>query len=315
MEACIYLAMAIKRQKCDLCDSKDLNILYTKVRDYETFMNIDTCILKCNQCDLVQQSYIFTNDEIKEFYLENYHGRNYSPILLLGKLSHWLRKKYYKRFIDLLETRVKNKSVNILDYGSGDGLLSSELSKRGYNNLYCCDFFKPKHCRSSKYLLPNEIKAYSNHFDAVFMLNSIEHLVSFSNDFEFIDNAMKDESLIIIETPNIDSIDSHLFKKYWGGLHQPRHTFLWSKASLIKHLSLWNYQSENIGSPQSAHWAISIQNIITDKFKISRNIMRNGRMPGYVLIVILFLPFSILQNIIRKESVLNIISTKKKTKR
>ncbi len=138
------------------------------------------------------------------------------------------------------------------------------------------------------------------------MLNSIEHLTSFHKDFMQLDKAMKDRSTIIIETPNFTSLDSYIFKKYWGGLHQPRHTFLWSRKNLVDHLSLWNYNTKTYRSPQSAHWAISIQNIFSDKFKIFRRIIHNGRVKGYLLLVILFLPLSLIQNIFLKESVLNI---------
>ena len=177
-----------------------------------------------------------------------------------------------------------------------------------YKNIFSCDFFKPTLCENINHIFPEEITEYEKYFDVMFMLNSLEHLSSFSHDFNNLINSMKKSSLIIIETPNFDSIDSFIFKKYWGGLHQPRHTFLWEKKFLIKHLESWGYKSKSMGSPQSAHWAISIQNFFASKSEKFKNILENGRMPGYLVVVLLFIPVSLLQNLLGKESVLNIVS-------
>ena len=98
-------------------------------------------------------------------------------------------------------------------------------------------------------------------------------------------------------------------------MHQPRHTFIWSKKSLKNHLSLWDFTTENLGSPQSAHWAISVQNYLASKSVLFKSFLTNGRMPGYLILVIIFLPFGVIQNFSGKESTLNIIAKRNKTKK
>lgn len=304
--------MPKQRQYCDFCNSNNLLIKYKDVADYESFIKIKTDVLVCKNCDLIQQSYIFSKDEIKNFYLENYHGRNYGDKNILKKISSILRSKYYKRFIKLLKAQTKKKDLKILDYGSGDGFLCYELKKAGYKNLYSCDFFKPTVINSTKHIIPEKISEYYHFFDVIFMINSIEHLTSFSDQFNIIDSSSKDSSILIIETPNFNSLDSKIFKKFWGGLHQPRHTYLWTEKSLLEHLSLWKYKSKSLKTPQPAHWAISIQNILSNKFKLFRKYIINGRIPGYLILVILFLPFALVQNFSNQQSVLNIVATRKK---
>lgn len=302
--------MSSSRLRCDLCKNSQLDNLYKNVEDYETFIDIKTNIIICKKCKLIQQSKLFTKNEIENFYLEDYHGRNYGKKSLLATISLFLRERYYFRFINLLESQTNDKNIKILDYGSGDGFLCNLLYKRGYKNVYTCDFFKPNFINLKNHIFPQDIVNYHKFFDIMFMINSIEHLISFSKDFSRLDSSMKNNSTLIIETPNFGSLDSIIFKKYWGGLHQPRHTFLWTKTSLIKHLSLWNYKSRNIKTPQPAHWAISIQNILSHKFKPFKVFLRNGRMPGYLIIVLFFLPISFIQNIFGLESVTNLISTR-----
>ncbi len=304
--------MPNKRIFCDLCGSNNLSKTYRDVSDYESFIDIKIDILSCRNCGLIQQSKIFNKEEIKSFYLEDYHGRNYGEKKVLEKLSTFLRSRYYKRFIKLLKDLNKNKNIKILDYGSGDGFLCNELNKAGYTNLYSCDFFKPTTIKSTKHIFPEKVNEYYHFFDVVFMINSIEHLTSFRNDFKYIDLSLKDSSILIIETPNFNSLDSFIFKKYWGGLHQPRHTYLWTEKSLLKHLSLWKYESNSLKTPQPAHWAISVQNILSKNSQIFRKYIVNGRIPGYLLLVLLFLPVAVIQNLFFKQSLLNIVATRKK---
>ena len=309
--------MPEKRKSCDLCQSTDLKIMYRNVIDYETDIKFKVDILKCNNCELIQQSELFSENEIENFYLKNYHGRNYNKQNnLIEKLTVFLRERYYQRFINLLISKRIDKQIKILDFGSGDGFLANQLIKNGYKNVFCCDFFKPIYEEASiNYFHPSSIIDYVGNFDVVFMLNSIEHLVSFSKDFNAIFKTMNNGSLLILETPNIDSPDAYIFKKFWGGLHQPRHTYLWSKKSLIKHLSLWGFSSHNLGSPQSAHWAISVQNIFSFYSRHFKSMLNNGRFSGYLVLVIFFLPIGIFQNFLGKESVLNIFAILKKDKK
>ena len=302
-----------KRYTCDLCGSHCLQTIISNVKDYESNINQYTDILKCNNCGLLQQNQIFNNAELAKFYNREYHGRNYSCQTLVSRLSQFLRKYYYHRFIDMIKNVTNDKSIKILDYGSGDGYLLKLLHNSGYRNLYSCDFFPPSQMSSMhiNHFHPNDIDEFVDIFDIVLMINSIEHLSSFRKEMDRIIKTMTVKSTIIIETPNIDSLDFIIFKKFWGGLHQPRHTFLWSKCSLSHHLELLGFTSHHLGSPQSAHWAISVQNILSAKLPIFRNLIKSGRVPGYVILVILSFPLGVVQNLLRQESVMNIIATKR----
>lgn len=304
------------RNNCDLCGSYSLQTIIINSKDYESNIHQYADILKCTNCGLLQQNQIFNNAELEYFYTGEYHGRNYSCQTLASRLSQFLRKRYYRRFINIIKNITGNNDVKILDYGSGDGFLLKLLHNSGYQNLYSCDFFPPSQI-STKHVThfhPNNIDMYIDKFDIVLMINSIEHLSSFRTEIHRIIKSMKIKSTIIIETPNVDSLDFVIFQKYWGGLHQPRHTFLWSKSSLSHHLELLGFTSHHLGSPQSAHWAISVQNILSAKLPIFRKHIKNGRVRGYVILVIMSLPLGIVQNLFRQESVMNVIATKKITK-
>ena len=294
---------------CDLCGSKSFLNLYDNIGDYETNIKQKVDLLKCENCNLIQQNLIFNNEEISSFYKEDYTGRNYN---FSYNLTYYLRKIYYSRFIKILSNKLINKgAISVLDYGSGDGFLSLLLRQKGFKDITCCDFFEPDFLNYDiDYIHPSNIKSLNKKFDVVFMINSIEHLSSFKRNFGDIVKNTSIGGFLIIETPNFESLDSNLFKRYWGGLHQPRHTFLWSKEILKVHLESFGLKINNFGSPQSAHWAISVQNFLSSKIPFLKLILKNGRMPGYVFLVIFFTPLSIIQNFFGNESVLNVIAEK-----
>ena len=297
------------RTNCDLCHSPSLIKIISNVKDYESDIDQEVDLLQCNRCGLVQQNVLFSNSELANFYKPNYHGRNYSKVTTLSRISSYLRERYYQRFIDQIRRYSHSRSINILDYGSGDGFLLMLLHRAGYKHLYSCDFFPPHRILSSHvtHFEPKSINQYNNKFDIVLMINSVEHLSSFREGMNKITQSMREKSIILIETPNLDSPDYALFRKFWGGLHQPRHTYLWGKNSISEHLSIFGFTTSHIGSPQSAHWAISIQNALSAHFSSMRWLIKNGRIHGYVILVLLVFPLGIIQNLLKHESVLNVV--------
>ena len=303
------------RSNCDFCRSSNLFEIVTDIRDYESDLPNKTNLLRCSECGLVQQNFIFLNSELSCFYASEYHGRNYSKSSIASSITSYLRKRYYMKFVKIIKKISPSKSTKILDYGSGDGFLLRLLRDSGYRDLYACDFFPPYWNDDNliTYFHPDDVGEFTKLFDVVTMINSIEHLSSFSEGLNKIKKSMSPNSKIIIETPNIDSPDFFIFKKYWGGLHQPRHTFLWGKTTLANHLKLLGFHHPiHLGSPQPAHWAISIQNSIAAKFPIVKKLLfKNGRVKGYFIIVLLLLPLGIIQNLLKHESVLNTMAEKK----
>ena len=305
----------INRTKCDLCCSGDLSPFLSDISDFESELPHKTDLLQCQNCYLIQQNYLFNHNEISSFYDSDYNGRNYNSKNLFTPFTNLLRSRYYSRFTNLVEYFCSDKDAPILDYGSGDGFFLELLRRKGFKNLFACDFFEPTEINSTfvTFIHPQELALSSKNFSVVTMINSIEHLSSFKSDFKVISKTMLEGSKLIIETPNIDSLDFYIFKKYWGGLHQPRHTFLWSKSSISRHLANFGFSSYHLGSPQPAHWAISIQNILSSLFPFTKKLLfLRGRIKGYVVLVILFLPIGFLQFLFKKESVLNIVATKDK---
>jgi SAM-dependent methyltransferase len=69
--------------------------------------------------------------------------------------------------------------------------------------------------------------------DLATMFHVIEHVADPRAVVERIATWLSDGGHLVIETPNIDSVDARIFKKtFWGGYHIPRHWTLFNESSL-----------------------------------------------------------------------------------
>lgn len=71
-------------------------------------------------------------------------------------------------------------------------------------------------------------------FDIVFSSHAIEHFYNPNEYLKKCRSLLADDGFCIIETPNINCFAFKLFKKYWGGLHVPRHFVLFDEKSLTR---------------------------------------------------------------------------------
>ena len=114
-------------------------------------------------------------------------------------------------------------------------------------------------------------------FDLIVMNNLIEHVVDPIVELRTAKRLLKTGGKIFIETPNTNSWDFRLMQKFWGGLHTPRHTFLFNPQSMGVICKITKLEIHKIFYPiNTDHWALSIQNLLQscNRFKLK---LRNGR--------------------------------------
>ncbi|MFP6638778.1 MAG: class I SAM-dependent methyltransferase, partial [Myxococcota bacterium] len=104
-------------------------------------------------------------------------------------------------------------------------------------------------------------------YDAVIMLQLIEHVEDPSLVCDRIRSLLKPGGVLIIETPNLGGLDYKIFSgRWWGHYHFPRHWNLFSKSTLIQMLNqrgLEVVHSEYLISTSA--WIISHHNFFKDR--------------------------------------------------
>jgi 2-polyprenyl-3-methyl-5-hydroxy-6-metoxy-1,4-benzoquinol methylase len=166
--------------------------------------------------------------------------------------------------------------MTVIDIGAGDGSLleafrlagtpgeqlwGAELDDRAVKNL---------EKRGFKGILQRaEEMAYpADTFDAVTMIQVIEHVAEPMQLIQKLHSMMKSGGILFMETPNMASWDRRFFpKRTWGGYHFPRHWTLWDPETMTRMLDQSGFDVVSITTPPAAVlWVWSLSHVMEHYF-------------------------------------------------
>jgi SAM-dependent methyltransferase len=264
--------------RCILCGSAEHEILYAAVKDseYESFSLVDYVV--CRNCELISQSLLPSAAEAAKLYPADY--RNYQ-VVESGLVSS-LKKIQFERLVARLQKSISSDS-SILEIGCGTGDLLAAFKEKGFTSLFGTDIAESSEIACKKrgitFVLGNAEVNFpfsDQKFDVILLNNVIEHLV---HPLEFL-RAAKEHltpgGKVVFITPNSRAFDATIFKKYWAGLHSPRHCYIFNDQNVGRLPAATGFsdvQIEHLMDP--GQWAISIQNKL-QTFKVSRATLKSG---------------------------------------
>lgn len=223
--------------KCHLCSSKDHKFLF---RQQDLFHSLpgEFSVWKCQDCGLVFLNPRPTVNELMDFYPASYVAYT-KPLDKERKIkrmdrSYGLLKrfKFMKKFVG---------SGNILDVGCATGAFLTEIHKLEPTkwNLYGLE---PNKLAASIAQQASFIKVSANYlkeadypnnfFDVVTMWDVLEHVHSPIDTLREVRRILKPRGMLVFSTPNLDSWDATIFKKYWVGYDVPRHIHVFDNDTL-----------------------------------------------------------------------------------
>ncbi len=261
---------------CGVCRSGD-SAPVTVGKDYEYGTTADVFnIVECTNCENWYLNPRPVKEELSVIYPSNYYAYNYSETVhpLAIKAKNYLDKKKTRTWLKYVSAE---KPV-FLDVGCGDGRYLRMLNQSGVpaDQLYgvemdekiiaklSADGFKgfAGRIEDAEEALPK------NSFDLIVSLQVLEHVEAPGEMLKAMRELLRPGGVLIIETPNTQSLDTRLFrKKYWGGYHFPRHWNLFNKRSLTLlatgsglEIMEFNYL------PAHSFWIYSLHHIVLDRF-------------------------------------------------
>jgi 2-polyprenyl-3-methyl-5-hydroxy-6-metoxy-1,4-benzoquinol methylase len=79
-----------------------------------------------------------------------------------------------------------------------------------------------------------------NSFDVITLWHVLEHLHNLNEVIKKIVTTLKDDGILVIAVPNINSPDSKKYKEYWAALDVPRHLYHFTPDAMINFLTNHN---------------------------------------------------------------------------
>lgn len=213
---------------CPICNSKSF-LEWGKVDTYS--------IVKCMGCGLGITSPFPTKEELTKLNIEIYTVEKRVQIYLSRQLYF---KKRYKRYIKNILTIKKNG--RLLDIGCNIGLFLKAAQQEGFTvtgveiNKGCADYGK-KHFNLDIYSDYLEALAFpDDSFDVITLFDVLEHIPDIHKFMHEVRRVLKSEGLVVLQSPNIDSVMANLTKSKWSWLTPPDHLYHFTPETMIRFL-------------------------------------------------------------------------------
>lgn len=228
------LSLAIHHDRCPLCkgvatpyllDTRDLHYGIIGSWNYH----------RCLDCKVV-----FLNPAPTEAFLKNAYDDSYYSYQQFGTIKRW--QIWARRFIGYSPGVTRDprftKPGRVLDIGCGSGEFLYKMKMAGWETHGVELGAKAAEIGNRFYALNIQAgtlvtaKFPEGYFDYVRLNHSFEHLVNPHETIELIRKYLSTSGLLFIGVPNIESIQSRVFRKCWWNLGPPVHPFGYSFYTL-----------------------------------------------------------------------------------
>ena len=193
-----------KKTKLFTIKKKQPLTIYPK-KNFNTIKYRDLSLFFCSRCDHLIQSPKPNNKTLNSIY--NSDQSNYTSMLKSSKIIQARENLKINNLINVLKKKIILHNSNILEIGGYDGFTLTKLF-RYTKNLYLVEPNK-KACKLAKKNKINVIndafpsKKINQKFDVIIMRHVIEHLPNISKLQSSLKKILKDNGVIVIETPEL----------------------------------------------------------------------------------------------------------------
>lgn len=264
---------------CNNCGSAQTDLVTTGVEhEYDNTTRDEFTVVKCKHCNL---HYLNPRPDVSE--LNTIYPSEYYAYHLQSKnvetenhnsLLYQARKFVY---LNRLEKAIShcghNKKLNILDIGCADGRALNWYRKVRSNtvNTFGVDFDERavERARAAGHTVYQgrfeDVDMPTNFFDMAVATHVIEHVADSKAFARRAYEVIKPGGILLLETPNIDSLDARIFRQHhWGGYHFPRHWIFYSADSITRLVNELGFEVIEIHyHPAPAFWNWSFHSLMT----------------------------------------------------
>jgi len=251
-------------KQCPVCGGSQVSV-FARARDVEYYTSDK--LYKYIICGTCFSVFLESPpaDRLAEIYPPNYYS--YEPSQQFTSLPDRIKALLDARLFRKLLRLIPNDTLRVLDVGGGSGWLLSltravsprvksthevDIQERARSaaesagHIYHC-------CRIEDFTSPES-------YDLILLLNLIEHVVDPAAVLVAMRRLLSPRGLILIKTPNVDTLDCRLFRNHnWGGFHCPRHFVLFNRQSIVDLGKRCGLRVQKITYTQGApQWAASI---------------------------------------------------------
>lgn len=230
---------------CNICNGDNTEPIFTTEDVLGTHDKFN--IVKCLDCGLIYINPRPMKNEILKYYTSEYIP-HLSKDSNLRNLSLNIYSKLFRYHIIGLEHYGHNR---ILDVGCGSGKFLEILNKKGWET-FGVDI-SPVAVKNAKEkglnVFEGELHDMSfsqEYFDVVIMRHSLEHMYDPKKEIEAAYKILRYNGILTIEVPNINCLESRIFREHWFQIDAPRHLYHFSEKTITMILKNANFDVVDI---------------------------------------------------------------------
>lgn len=214
-------------------------------RDLSQGLPGEYTLIRCGRCGLIYLN--LSPREIGSLYTESYD--QFTPALSDVPLIDRLARRYGLRKRVNAILRYKHTG-RLLDVGCATGDFLSEMRLVPGWTVYGVEL----NAGAAKYARErvgldvfhgslSDVTASIGGYDVITLWNVLEHLPDPIQSLRQIRGLLNDNGLLVIQTPNQDSLDARLFGRHWIGYEIPRHLCVFSQHLLCSSLQALGFRT------------------------------------------------------------------------
>ena len=136
-------------------------------------------------------------------------------------------------YTSLVRNSIKNKCRNVLDFGCGHGVTATELRTRDNLDVIGLDPFSPVEKPYIIRTLLNEHRFDNETFDAIFSIETLEHIPNILETFQELGRILKPGGVLLVQTRRLEDPDYQANKDAWFYLEDPTtHISIYSEDAM-----------------------------------------------------------------------------------
>jgi SAM-dependent methyltransferase len=248
---------------CPLCGVSGAP-LWATARDLEYLTSDETFHYHhCQGCDVLFLDPLPV-DRLREIYPPNYYSYSFGERRpsLADRVKEWLDAREMRRVL----ARLPGAELVALDVGGGAGYTLDRLRRLDprirHTQVVDLDPEAARRARLAGHdVFCGRVENFVAEctFDLILLVNLIEHVADPARLLGRLASGLRPDGLLLIKTPNFDSLDARLFRHAnWGGLHCPRHWVLFSRTSFARLVERSGLRVREFAYTQgAAFWATS----------------------------------------------------------
>ena len=288
---------------CLVCSSPNEIIFVEKPKDREYFETLEkeSVLYRCVDCESIYQYPQPNKSDLAKCYGNDYQNYVKTSVPLLSEINQVVQKIMAKRFAKKFP-----KDLRILDYGCGQGAFLRALSDERFLDLWGYDPVRYEETCNRKninfiYDL-DELKRLFSSFDVIRLHHVIEHATKGEELIKTVGSLLRPGGIIIGQTPNASHYTSYLMQSYWGPLHYPYHTIIFSASGFTGAVKKYGLQpNATSGTLIPTAWALTLENFIKENLYIRSR----GRTFFYSFLMIALLPLALFDWIVAPHATAN----------